>query len=475
MSQTKSKKKKKSVAQELSKLLDPTPNNFSSSDELGEKEGSTSSSEEEENYTIPTRQPGKSLSGPNPLLEVDDYEGKVTSRSVVLHSSESDSESESESENNLEPDIEFEERQDQEKPNKIGKRKEKESESDWVEELERSEKQVIEDLERNNIKQYEKARSVLHQEKLLSKWLEIRIHLQKLLTKINRLPVDEESMSFFKKKDPQIEKKIQQIQQEIFNSINTLFQIKVKLVGENKLIKNEISKDIYSKISKAIKKNQEKDTKIKNLDSVLNGNWKQYNKLDLEIENYILESIEKWNKKTQIIGGQILSKKFKSFNQSINYQIDRILDDKQRLRKRTSTKRSKEPIFGFWEKQSDLLNQKKENKKNAKNVNDNDIENENENEKNDESQILPSYFDDSDFYQQLLREFIDSYSEDQLDNKSKINLRNNKTRKRNYQLSKFSKDKRIKFVIHEKLVNFMNRIPINVPEMTDGLFGSLFQ
>ena len=58
------------------------------------------------------------------------------------------------------------------------------------------------------------------------------------------------------------------------------------------------------------------------------------------------ETIDKWNNKVQIAAGLPLNKKFKAINQSVNTQIEQILNDKERLVKRTQLKRNDGKILG---------------------------------------------------------------------------------------------------------------------------------
>lgn len=58
------------------------------------------------------------------------------------------------------------------------------------------------------------------------------------------------------------------------------------------------------------------------------------------------EVIQKWNDKTRISSGRIKSSNFSAFDQSTLKQIEQILCDKNRLIKRTQTKRSVYKILG---------------------------------------------------------------------------------------------------------------------------------
>lgn len=56
---------------------------------------------------------------------------------------------------------------------------------------------------------------------------------------------------------------------------------------------------------------------------------------------YQNEAIQKWNNKTKIAAGKMSSSNFSAFDQSVLAQIEHILNDKERLVKRTQQRKSK--------------------------------------------------------------------------------------------------------------------------------------
>ncbi|CAI2176073.1 18865_t:CDS:2 [Funneliformis geosporum] len=103
---------------------------------------------------------------------------------------------------------------------------------------------------------------------------------------------------------------------------------------------------------------------------------------------YRKQTIDKWSNKVQIASGIPLNKKFKAINQDVNTQIEQILQDKERLINRTQLKRNLDKILG----KKDYDEPNKDIKKHDEHLSNYDVE----------------IFDDTDFYQQLLRELIES-------------------------------------------------------------------
>jgi hypothetical protein len=56
---------------------------------------------------------------------------------------------------------------------------------------------------------------------------------------------------------------------------------------------------------------------------------------------YQNEAIQKWNDKTKIASGKMAKSNFSAFDQSVLQQIEHILNDKQRLVRRTQQRKSK--------------------------------------------------------------------------------------------------------------------------------------
>ncbi|KAL0271036.1 UNVERIFIED_CONTAM: hypothetical protein PYX00_008275 [Menopon gallinae] len=164
------------------------------------------------------------------------------------------------------------------------------------------------------------------------------------------------------------------------------------------------------------------------------------------METYRNETIQKWNDKTRI--AHLNSKNFNAFEQSTLKQIEHVLLDKQRLIKRTQVKRSSYQILG---------QKKKSDKK-----------------------ICKEIFDDDDFYHQLLSEYVRRKSCDVSDpialSKQWIQLEKIRSKMKKKVDTRATKGRKIRYVVHQKLVNFM--MPIDSVVYNEGsrieLFNSIF-
>ncbi|CAG8750249.1 4635_t:CDS:2, partial [Racocetra fulgida] len=184
-------------------------------------------------------------------------------------------------------------------------------------------------------------------------------------------------------------------------------------------------------------------------DDYLEYLWKDLKEINDLFLPFRTQTIEKWSNKVQIASGIPLNKKFKAINQGVNDQIAHVLCDRERLIKRTQLKRNADKILG-----------------------------------------KAKIFDDTDFYQQLLRELIE-----RSDDISKVNviefhflclddpvalglrwatLRQTKQKKKHVD-TKASKGRRLRYHVHEKLQNFMVPIPSGTwhDNMIDELYSSL--
>ena len=104
-------------------------------------------------------------------------------------------------------------------------------------------------------------------------------------------------------------------------------------------------------------------------------------------------TLEKWSNKVQVAAGARLNKKFKAFDQNILSQIESSMSDKSGLIKRTQLQRSDYKVLGKVNVEVDKEQEEIDTgKKPDRHLNTYDAE----------------IFDDQDFYQQQLRELIES-------------------------------------------------------------------
>lgn len=178
-------------------------------------------------------------------------------------------------------------------------------------------------------------------------------------------------------------------------------------------------------------------------------------------------TIQKWNEKTRI--GSAANMKNMPTN-TILQQISFILSDKNKLIRRTQLKRSEYDIVGQV-KPTD-------NSENGINL-------EISKDRKDCDEYIPEIFDDSDFYHQLLRELIECKTSDISDpvqlSRQWIALQQMRSKMKRKVDTKATKGRRIKYVVHNPLVNFMapeknlSWTDDSKNELYSSLFGKLFE
>lgn len=224
---------------------------------------------------------------------------------------------------------------------------------------------------------------------------------------------------------------------------------------ENENVNEEILSDIESENEKNTILDEDinnfnnnifkKKLKLCNYEKILNNNHKSY-------INYRNSIIQKWNEKTKIASGKLN----KNTSESTLKQIEFALNDKQKLRNRSRLKRSEYKIIGKAELTEDNDGRKLQEY---------------------DSEI----YDDDDFYHQLLRDLIEYKSSDITDpvqlSKQWIKLQNMRHKMKRKIDTRATKGRRIRYNVHNKLINFMAPITINdmwTDHAKNELYNSLF-
>ncbi|KAI8928401.1 apoptosis-antagonizing transcription factor [Entophlyctis helioformis] len=351
--------------------------------------------------------------------------------------------------------------------------------------LESDEKKMIHTLSQSAKADVEKGRHVRAQLALWESLLEIRIRIQKIVDLANRLPqpdvyasVLEAAAEFQASPSSAIGAEVlQTASSELVALLNDLVSIRLELVARNPLSKIAGSDAIsrkrkHSLVDVIAEDDGEPTDKHARLAAAFDD---VIAPLDAGFVAFRDETIDKWNSKVQVASGIPLQKKFKVINQSIVSQIHQILQDRERLVKRTQLSRSDYPIIGkpvaARPSEQELAEQAAEQQ--ASGISD---------EQRDKhlSNYDVEIFDDSDYYQQLLKELIESRMAETDDpimlgmkfaQLKQMNKRNKKKVD-----TKASKGRKVRYHVHEKLQNFMASEPRGYwhEEMISELFASLF-
>ncbi|KYN13629.1 PREDICTED: protein AATF [Trachymyrmex cornetzi] len=325
----------------------------------------------------------------------------------------------------------------------------------------------------------EKGNCVRNQLKLWENFLEIRIKLQKCVIISNQMPqydVHKELGS-----DINFVKRVSETKMKLTLIMENMLQLKDLLLKQYPETKN-----LYIDVKK-IKTDKNKNINIddplaKEISSDTEVELENGKQLSIDENTEVIEElvpqkrlrydyekvlqkdhdshrkyrdsvIKKWNDKTRFATGSLN----KGSSQTTLKQIEFVMRDISKLRKRTQLKRSEYNVVGKC-----LLN-----------------------EDNDGRRIQeydPEIYDDDDFYHQLLRDLIEYKSSDMTDpvqlSKQWIQLQNMRKKMKRKINTRATKGRRVRYNVHNKLVNFM--APITVYDTwTDNtkneLYNSLFR
>ena len=304
-----------------------------------------------------------------------------------------------------------------------------------------------------------KAMQTKNQQTLWDSFLDIRIRIQRNLNTGNQLP-QYDILDNFEKSDKKVKQQLKRTYNSTCSLLSDMLELQIELMRDNSEINSTISSDVTDNLLEQLNNKKRKITDEKEKEDVEEW-WNIISKIDDEISKYEYNTIDKWSRKVQL-SSKNTEKQFKAINKSVLDQVNHILLDKEKLRKRTQLKRTNFKILG------------KITNRNQENNNGGDNRNIHINEYDDE------IFDDTDFYQQLLKELIETTTTDtDTVNVNQYWLENNSLRKKMKKAvqRKATKGRAIRYEVHEKLVGFMAPDKISNNEFSwrpEDLYTNLF-
>ncbi|XP_061592941.1 protein AATF [Cololabis saira] len=182
---------------------------------------------------------------------------------------------------------------------------------------------------------------------------------------------------------------------------------------------------------------------------------------------YCSTVLQKWDDKTKLTIGKS-SKGFGAFERNILSQVEQVLVDRERLVRRTQTRRSEYSVLGKKELSSVLAVGEVEGQQLKANMHLKDVD--------------KDIFDDDDFYHQLLRELIERKTSATNSNnqvamgRQWLAIQKLRSKIKKKVDTKASKGRKVRFHIHSKLVNYMAPMDYSSvsDEARDELYRSLF-
>ncbi|KAI3804061.1 hypothetical protein L1987_32229 [Smallanthus sonchifolius] len=307
--------------------------------------------------------------------------------------------------------------------------------------LRNEEQDLFRNIRRDQDDDILKGQAVKNQRALWDKTLEFRFLLQKSFSTSNRLP-QEPIRSAFCNSSEGVKEAYSDLIDSTKKTLDSILELQKTLVEKNPSIMDAVEDGDAAQYSKSI------DAFRNSTDG--DEEWFKISQMQSRIAPFRNMSVDKWQRKTQVTSGAAgMKNKFQAFNQNISEQVASYMRDPSRMTKAMQQRRSVVPVFGDV---SDSTVDKDE----AINV-DGD----------------PDLLDDSEFYQQLLREFFETVDAGSSES-AFYALKRLQTKKRKIVDRRASKSRKIRYHVHEKIVNFMAPEPMNIPPMAPKLFENLF-
>ncbi|XP_021819778.1 protein AATF-like isoform X1 [Prunus avium] len=357
---------------------------------------------------------------------------------------EEEEESEDEEEEEEEDGEEEEENGDGQDDNKDAEMEELEKE--YVS-LRHQEQDILKNLKHHKDEDLLKGQAVKNQKALWDKTLEFRFLLQKAFSSSNRLP-QEPVRSLFCDSHEGVNAAYSDLVNSSKRTLDSLVELEEALLEKNpSIVQATDSESARSKHSES----------SNNVDADGDEDWSWISQLLSSIATFRNKSIDKWQRKTQVTtGAAAIKSQLHAFNQNISEQVASYMRDPSRMVKQMQMRRSAVGVFG--------------------------IVPEGENTpKGEETQCDvgaqadgdPELLDDSEFYQQLLKEFFETIDPTSSET-AFYSLKKLHTKKRKIVDRRASKSRKIRYNVHEKIVNFLApermTLPTMVPDLNN-LFG----
>ncbi|VAH57208.1 unnamed protein product [Triticum turgidum subsp. durum] len=295
--------------------------------------------------------------------------------------------------------------------------------------LQANQQSILQTLKQHRDDDVSRGQAVKNQKALWDKTLEMRFLLQKAFSTSNKLPKDP-SKSRFCSHDQEIEQAYIDLLDSSKQTLGCMLDLQKALLEQNQAAKgaNDTLPD----------SNEESDE------------WSQVQKLHTRITPFRNTEIDKWQRKTQVTtGAAALKGKLHTFNQNISDQVAGYMRDPSRMINRMYLRKSDVGVFGESAAEP------------ATTVEGKDVEGD------------PELIDDSEFYHQLLKEFLESCDSGASES-AFYALRKKQNKKRKLVDRRASKSRKIRYSVHEKIANFMAPVPMTVPPMASKLFENLF-
>ncbi|KAH0934858.1 hypothetical protein HID58_011975 [Brassica napus] len=303
-------------------------------------------------------------------------------------------------------------------------------------ELRSQEQDILKNLKRDKGEDAAKGQAVKNQKALWDKTLELRFLLQKAFSSSNRLP-QETVKSSFCSEDEKVSTAYSELITSSKKTLDSLLELQEALFEKNPSV------DQQANGTESIKSDAEDSDE-----------WHRVSDMQKRMCVFRNKAVDKWQRRTQVTTGAAAIKgKLHAFNQNVSEQVASYMRDPSRMIKQMQQSRSTVAVFGTVPEETMEPKQPKQEEKQVEGD--------------------PELVEDAEFYQQLLKEFFETI--DPASSEAAFYaMKKFQTKKRKVVDRRASKSRKIRYNVHEKIVNFMAPRPAKIPPNTADLLKNLF-
>ncbi|CAH8389608.1 unnamed protein product [Eruca vesicaria subsp. sativa] len=300
-------------------------------------------------------------------------------------------------------------------------------------ELRSQEQDILKNLKRDKNEDVAKGQAVKNQKALWDKTLELRFLLQKAFSSSNRLP-QETVKSSFCSEDEKVSAAYGELITSSKKTLDSLLELQEALFEKNPSVDQQAN-----------------GTESNKSDAEDSDEWHRISDMQNRMCVFRNKAVDKWQRRTQVTTGAAAIKgKLHAFNQNVSEQVASYMRDPSRMIKQMQQSKSTVAVFGTVPKET--MEPKTEEKQ---------LEGD------------PELVEDAEFYQQLLKEFFETI--DPASSEAAFYaMKKFQTKKRKVVDRRASKSRKIRYNVHEKIVNFMAPRPAKIPPNTADLLKNLF-
>ncbi|KAG8473659.1 hypothetical protein CXB51_035995 [Gossypium anomalum] len=328
--------------------------------------------------------------------------------------------------------------------------------------LHNQEQDILRNLKHHKDEDVKKGQAVKNQKALWDKTLEFRFLLQKAFSSSNRLPRDPVRSSFCTS-DEEVSAAYSDLITASKKTLDSLLELEGVLLENNPSIAQSLEGNAGQSSKKL--------SGDSNLDMEDDEEWLRISQMNRRIAAFRDKAVDKWQRKTEVTtGAAAIKSKLQAFNQNISEQVAAYMRDPTRMIKQMQQRRSTIGIFGAVTEAANNANGER-CLGGVKLMEEREVADSQVVEAHPEGD--PELLDDSEFYQQLLKEFFETVDPTSSET-AFYALKRLQTKKRKIVDRRASKSRKIRYHVHEKIVNFMAPEPMNLPPMAPKLFENLF-